>query len=85
MQKATFAITGMSCVNCAARLEKALAETAGIVRAFINCALEELQVEFDDSVITRGEIENIVRKKGYGIRVKGGLELFRFGRRFMPP
>ena len=42
MQKATFTVTGMSCVNCAARIEKGLAETAGISRASVNFAMEEL-------------------------------------------
>src|SRR6266511_1705748 len=79
MQKVAFAITGMSCVNCAARIEKALAETAGISRASLNFAMEELLVEFDDSVIIRGAIEETVTKLGYGIRDKGGAGELRFG------
>ncbi|ABQ25730.1 heavy metal translocating P-type ATPase [Geotalea uraniireducens] len=79
MQKAAFAITGMSCVNCAARIEKALGETAGISRASVNFAMEELLVEFDDAVITSGAIEEKVTKLGYGIRAKGGAGELRFG------
>lgn len=79
MQKATFTITGMSCVNCAGRIEKSLAETAGISRASVNFAMEELLVEFDDAVISRGAIEEKVVKLGYGIREKGGAGELRFG------
>ena len=79
MQKATFTVTGMSCVNCAARIEKGLAETAGISRASVNFAMEELLVEFDDSAISREAIEDKVTQLGYGIRVKGGAGELRFG------
>src|SRR6266545_4102801 len=79
MQKATFAVTGMSCVNCAARIEKALGETAGINRASVNFAMEELLVEFDDSAITRETIEDGVAKLGYGIRPKERAGELRFG------
>ncbi len=79
MQKAAFAITGMSCVNCAARIEKTLNETDGIVRASVNFAMEELLVEFDEAAINRDAIEERVAKLGYGIRPKGGTGELRFG------
>ena len=79
MQKAAFIITGMSCVNCAARIEKSLGETAGIGRASMNFAMEELLVEFDDSAISREAIEEKVAKLGYGIRFKGGAGELHFG------
>jgi len=72
MRKAVFGITGMSCVNCAGRIEKSLAEGAGIVRASVNFAMEELLVEFDEEAITSAAIEEKVAKLGYGIRAKGG-------------
>jgi Cu+-exporting ATPase len=79
MQKAAFTITGMSCVNCAARIEKALSETAGISRASVNFAMEELLVEFDEAAIGRDTIEEKVAKLGYGIRQKSGAGELRFG------
>ncbi len=79
MQKAAFAITGMSCVNCAARIENTLTETSGISRASVNFAIEELLVEFDETVISRGAIEEKVTKLGYGIRDKGAAGELRFG------
>ena len=79
MQKASFAITGMSCVNCAARIEKTLGDVDGIGRAVVNFAMEELLVEFDDSAVTADSIIEQVTKLGYGIRSKGGAGELRFG------
>ncbi|HEY6872586.1 MAG TPA: heavy metal translocating P-type ATPase [Geobacteraceae bacterium] len=79
MQQATFTVTGMSCVNCASRIEKTLAETAGISRASINFAMEELLVEFESSVITCREIKEKITKSGFGIRDKEGAGELRFG------
>ncbi|MCM0083588.1 heavy metal translocating P-type ATPase [Geomonas sp. Red32] len=79
MQKATFSISGMSCVNCAARIEKNLAETPGIVRASVNFAMEEALAEFDEAAISRDDIQQKITKLGYGARVKGGAGELRFG------
>ncbi|GAM10141.1 copper-exporting P-type ATPase A [Geobacter sp. OR-1] len=63
-----YAITGMSCVNCAARIEKELNATAGIVRASVNFAMEELSVEYDGTVIKPPALEETVKRLGYGIK-----------------
>ena len=68
MTKTTYFISGMSCVNCAARIDKALAEAAGIATASVNFAMGELVVEFDEEKITTADIERIVAGLGYGIR-----------------
>ncbi len=65
----SYKIIGMSCVNCAARIEKTLNATAGVSRAAINFAMEELLIEFDATVTTPGAIEEAVKGLGYGIRV----------------
>jgi Cu+-exporting ATPase len=62
-----FRISGMSCVNCAGRIEKTLNEAEGIERASVNFAMEELLVEFDGRITSRAAIEGIVRGLGYGI------------------
>ncbi len=79
MTKKTYTITGMSCVNCAGRIEKKLGETPGIDRAAVNFAIEELLVEFDDAVVSRDEIESLVTDLGYGIKARQGSGELRFG------
>ncbi|HEY6871280.1 MAG TPA: heavy metal translocating P-type ATPase [Geobacteraceae bacterium] len=79
MTKATYIISGMSCVNCAARIEKGLNGTAGIEKAIVNFATEELTVEFDPAAISSGQIEAQVRELGYGIRGAASAGELRFG------
>lgn len=68
LKQTTYSISGMSCVNCAARIDKALNETEGVARAAVNFAMGELQVEFDEKVISASRIEQAVVALGYGIR-----------------
>lgn len=70
MTRKTYSISGMSCVNCAARIEKALNAGDGIKTATINFAVEELLVEFDDRKISERRILDLVQSLGYGIRGK---------------
>jgi len=79
MQKAVYMVTGMSCASCAARIEKALAEIAGVGRASVNFALEELLVEYDASLVERAVIEEKVSKLGYSLRPKVEAGELRFG------
>ncbi|HJV64304.1 MAG TPA: heavy metal translocating P-type ATPase [Geomonas sp.] len=79
MQKATFHISGMSCVNCAGRIEKAVAETAGISKAAVNFPMEELLVEFEENTISREEIGEKITKLGYGASLKAAAGELRFG------
>ncbi|HJV33806.1 heavy metal translocating P-type ATPase [Geomonas sp.] len=79
MQKATFAISGMSCVNCAARIEKTLSDTAGISKAAVNFAMEELLVEFDENLISGEQIRESITKLGYAARPKAAAGELRFG------
>ena len=73
MTVSRFAITGMSCVNCAGRIEKSLAATAGVSRAVVNFAVEELTVEHDPAELPAEAIVPLVTALGYGIRpVEGG-------------
>jgi Cu+-exporting ATPase len=79
MQRASFAVRGMSCVNCAARIEKELAGMDGVVSAAVNFAMEELQVEFDEGATGRSALEEKVRSLGYTVQPKEGGGELRFG------
>jgi len=74
-----FKITGMSCVNCAGRIEKALIQMPGIGEASVNFAVEELSVTYDPALASRNAIEARVRELGYGIRVIAPAGELRFG------
>jgi Cu+-exporting ATPase len=63
--KTTFTISGMHCANCAARIEKGLRETAGIITAMVNFATEELTVVYNPDGIDPQAIIALVREMGY--------------------
>jgi Cu+-exporting ATPase len=64
----TLPVTGMSCANCAANIEKNLSqETPGVVNASVNFASERLSVSFLPSVITMEEIVFRVKDLGFDL------------------
>ncbi|KAF0219471.1 MAG: Cu2+-exporting [Geobacteraceae bacterium] len=79
MKQTSFKITGMSCANCAARIEKGVGEADGIEKASVNFATEELSVRYDESRIDHARIEARVRELGYGIRALSSAGELRFG------
>lgn len=67
MSKATFTITGMSCANCAGRIEKNLNAAEGVQSAVVNFALAELTVQHDPQLLSSEEIAAQVTELGYGV------------------
>jgi Cu+-exporting ATPase len=63
--KKTFSIIGMSCANCAARIEKDLAGREGVQSAVVNFALAELTVCHDPAVVSIEQIVGFVETLGY--------------------
>lgn len=45
----TFVITGMTCANCSARIEKELKEQPGVVSATVNLATEKASVTYKET------------------------------------
>ncbi len=66
--KETYSITGMSCANCAARIEKEIKLLDGVLSAVVNFATEELIVSLDETIISGDEVTRRVEELGYGIR-----------------
>ncbi len=63
-----FEVTGMTCVSCAGRVEKAVAAMPGVQSATVNLALEKLDVVYDGDALEPQQIADAVRDTGYGIR-----------------
>jgi Cu+-exporting ATPase len=62
----SFQIEGMSCVNCAAAIEKAFARMPGIKNATVNFSLEKGFVEYDGEQLSEDAVLQVVRDSGYG-------------------
>ncbi|HEX9079775.1 MAG TPA: heavy metal translocating P-type ATPase [Desulfuromonadaceae bacterium] len=67
MTKTVLKITGMSCANCATRIEKGIGAREGVASAVVNFAMEELIVSHDENVIPAEEIIRGVEGLGYGV------------------
>jgi Cu+-exporting ATPase len=70
VQKESLKIAGMSCVACAARIEKGLIKLEGVGSANVNFAMERATVEFDDKLTNMNQFEGVVKKLGYSV-IKG--------------
>lgn len=63
----TLPITGMTCANCVATVERSIKKVEGVTFANVNLATERAAIKFDPSVANQDEIVERVQKAGYGI------------------
>jgi len=67
LDKAELAISGMNCASCVAKIEKALNQLAGVVRAQVNFASETASVAFVGGQIGRGDLVRTIENLGYEV------------------
>ncbi|MCC7206837.1 MAG: cadmium-translocating P-type ATPase, partial [Anaerolineae bacterium] len=60
-------ITGMTCANCAAAIERNVRKLPGIEEAAVNLASERLNVVYDPAQLSHEEIVARVRRAGYDV------------------
>ncbi|MEK4439333.1 heavy metal translocating P-type ATPase [Paenibacillus sp. FSL K6-2862] len=65
-KQSSLQITGMTCAACANRIEKGLSKMDGVTSANVNFALEKANVTYDPTKIERGNLEETIKKLGYG-------------------
>mgnify|MGYP001009850899 CR=1 FL=1 len=66
-EKQVFEITGMSCASCAARIERTLANTEGVLSANVNLATQKATVTYDPTQITPAALAEEIKNLGYGV------------------
>ena len=54
--KEKFTVTGMTCSACSAGIERTLNKMEGIVKAEVSLMGESMNVEYDETVVTREQI-----------------------------
>ncbi|MFN5928760.1 MAG: heavy metal translocating P-type ATPase [Roseiflexaceae bacterium] len=62
-----FAVTGMTCASCSARVEKALRKLPGVLTATVNLADEHAMVEFVPTMVSTTQMVTAIEKAGYGV------------------
>jgi Cu+-exporting ATPase len=65
----TLPITGMTCANCAATIERNLKKLPTAANVNVNLASERATLEFDPAQLTRDQIVARIEKAGYGVAV----------------
>ena len=66
-KKKTLRISGMNCISCQTKIEKALKKAKGIESASVKYETGTAEISFDDEKISLKDIEEIVRNTGYEI------------------
>src|SRR5205085_6056338 len=64
--QASFAIEGMTCASCVARVERKLGRLEGVHAASVNLARERATVEYDPARVTVAQLIGAVEAAGYG-------------------
>ena len=62
-----FVVTGMTCSACAQRVEEALMNTVGVIRADVNLVLERASVTVATHVTDEEQLVDAVTRAGYGL------------------
>ncbi len=62
-------ITGMTCANCVATVERGLKKVNGVQGAVVNLSSERATVEFDPTLVTLEDLVARVQKVGYDVAI----------------
>ena len=62
-------VTGMTCANCAANIERGLRKLGGIKDVSVNFASETASVSFEETAVSLDDIYARIKKSGFGVIV----------------
>jgi Cu+-exporting ATPase len=65
MATKTFAVEGMTCGNCQAKVEKALAGLDGVSGYKVDHAADSAEVEYDQTILTAADIAAAITASGF--------------------
>jgi Cu+-exporting ATPase len=66
-EKFTLPITGMTCANCAANIERGVKKLKGVADASVNFAAEKAAISFDSQRLRLRDVVEKIHKSGYGV------------------
>jgi Cu+-exporting ATPase len=67
IKQLTLPITGMTCANCVATVERGLKKQAGVQTAVVNLSSERATITFDPLTVDLAVLVGRVERAGYGI------------------
>jgi len=68
--KKTYAVLGMMCAGCSARVEKTLASVEGVREVSVNLPGRSALVDFDEQQVTAEKLKDAVEKAGYDMVIE---------------
>ena len=66
--KEKYTVTGMSCAACSAGIERTVKKLNGVEAVQVSLMGESMQVEYDQTKITKEQILSAVTGLGYGVK-----------------
>lgn len=69
MKKVKFDIQGMTCSSCSAHVDRAVKKLEGIKEVNVNLISNNMNVQYDEKVLSNDKIINAVVNAGYGANV----------------
>lgn len=66
-QTLTLPVTGMTCTNCAANIERGINKLDGVTQANVNFASEQAAVSFDPQKLKPQDVVAQIHRAGYGV------------------
>ncbi|MFP4532538.1 MAG: heavy metal translocating P-type ATPase [Desulfobacterales bacterium] len=66
-QRVSLPVTGMTCANCAANIERSVKKLSGVSGVEVNFASEQLSADIDDEQVNIDDVVGRVQKAGYGV------------------
>jgi len=66
-QKFTLPITGMTCANCAANIERGVKKLKGVAEANVNFAAESAAVSFDPQQLQLKDVVEKIHNSGFAV------------------
>ena len=67
VREVSLPVTGMTCANCAATVERTLRKTEGVAEASVNFASERASVRFDPAEVREDRLVSRVTEAGFGV------------------
>src|SRR5512147_2991829 len=63
----TLPVTGMTCANCSATIERNLKKMPGVNSATVNLANEKASIWYDPAVVDEPKMRGLIANLGYGV------------------
>lgn len=67
MKEITLNVQGMTCNHCVQAVEGALTELSGVERALVDLQANNVAVQFDESVVTTGQMKEAIEEQGFDV------------------